>query len=50
MTPFPDLKLEVKAPLKCLLTTRIYLGTRHNIPEDFDIQQNRCQHLKSRQA
>jgi len=49
MTPFPfqTLKLEEKAPSKRTLT--IYLRPpQHNIPEDLNVQQNRCQHLKSR--
>lgn len=48
MTPFPsqNLKLEEKAPSKRTLI--IYLRPQHNIPEDVDVQQNRCQHLKSR--
>lgn len=48
MTPLPSqtLKLEEKAPSKRTLT--IYLRPQHNIPEDLDVQQNRCQHLTSR--
>lgn len=43
MTPFPE--LEEKTPSKRPLT--IYLGTQH-IPEDLNVQQNRCHHLKCR--